>query len=350
MAQTNGPLRVAISGCHRMLTRPLAGHNWASAFDAVSETEMVAVFDLEAETRAAFVECWGDIPTYDDYPRMLREVEPDIVCIATRQTMHAEQFEQALAAGVRGILSDKPLATSLDEADRIVDGCRRVNVPLAFGLDRRWDSSYRFLRQVIADGSIGAVTSVTGYGLPNLINHGCHWYDAMLALAGDPEPTWVSGFVNDISDEPPDSRSRMDPTGRAQIGLDNGALAVAMPEGGPGAGFEVLGKQGRLLILNDARQAYLWTETSDGGRAELQPRPLELPPVAEDWPAGPATVSNLAQAVRTGGTTACDVGHARRATEIGFAVHLSSNSAGARVSLPATDRLLRIPSYPWGNE
>ena len=350
MTQTDKPLRVAISGCHRMLTRPLAGHNWASAFDAVSETEVVAVFDLGAETRAAFVECWGDIPTYDDYPRMLQEVQPDIVCIATRQTMHAEQCEQALTAGVRGILSDKPLATSLEEADRIVEACRRGKVPLAFGLDRRWDSSYRFLRQVIADGAIGAVTGVTGYGLPNLINHGCHWYDAMLALAGDPEPVWVSGFVKDISDEPPDSRSRMDPTGRAQIGLDNRAVAVVMPEGGPGVGFEVLGEHGRLLILNDARQAHLWTETSVGGRTELQPRPLELPPVAEGWPAGPAAVSDLAQAVRTGGNTACDVDHARRATEIGFAIHLSSKNAGARVPLPTTDRSLRIPSYPWGNE
>ncbi len=311
---------------------------------------MVAVFDLGAETRAAFVECWGDIPSYDDYPQMLQEAQPDIVCIAVRQTMHAEQCEQALAAGVRGILSDKPLATSLEEADRIVEACRRANVPLAFGLDRRWDSSYRFLRQVIADGAIGAVTGVTGYGLPNLINHGCHWYDTMLALAGDPEPVWVSGFVQDVSDEPPDARSRMDPTGRAQIGLDNGAVAVAIPEGGPGAGFEVLGEHGRLLILNDARQAHLWTETSGDGRAELQPRPLELPILPEGWPAGPAAVSDLAQAVRTGGTTACDVDHARRATEIGFAIHLSSNNAGARVNLPATDRSLRIPSYPWGNE
>ena len=350
MTPRDGPLRVAIAGCHRMVMRPLAGHNWATAFDAVPETEIVAVFDHGAETRAAFVECWGKVPTYDDYPHMLQDVQPDIVCIATRQTMHAEQGEQAIAAGVRGILFDKPLATSLAETDRIVDACRGNNIPLAFGLDRRWHTSYRFLRQVIADGAIGAVTGIMAYGLPNLINHGCHWYDTMLALAGDLEPTWVSGFVADLSDEPPDSRGRMDPTGRAQVGLANGAVAVVAPEGGPGLAFDVLGEQGRLLILNDAKEAHLWSVGSVGGRPGLHPRSLELPPVVEGWPAGPAAVRDLALAVQTGTPTACNVEHARRATEIGFGVHLSSKDHGARVSLPAAERSLRIPSFPWGNE
>ena len=32
---------------------------------------------------------------------------------------------------------------------------------------------------------MGAVTSVIAYGAPNLINHGCHWYDTALMLVGD---------------------------------------------------------------------------------------------------------------------------------------------------------------------
>ena len=66
--------------------------------------------------------------------------------LTTRQTMHAEQIEQAAEAGVGGILCDKPLATSLDEVDRILAACRRAHLPLAFGLDRRWTRRYRWAR------------------------------------------------------------------------------------------------------------------------------------------------------------------------------------------------------------
>lgn len=83
------------------------------------------------------------MPTYDKYTKMLAEVKPDIVCIATRQTMHADQIEQAAAASVRGILCDKPLATTLVEADRIAAACQTHNVMLVFGLDRRWQQPYQ---------------------------------------------------------------------------------------------------------------------------------------------------------------------------------------------------------------
>ncbi len=59
---------------------------------------MVAVYDRGAETRADFVRCWGEMPDYDDFARMLQEVQPDLICIATRQTLHAAQIEQAAAA------------------------------------------------------------------------------------------------------------------------------------------------------------------------------------------------------------------------------------------------------------
>src|SRR4051812_16205656 len=95
------PYRVAITGCHRMLERAPAGHNWAAAFAAVPATEIVAVHDFLSETRERFGAVW-DVPTYEDYSEMLAVERPDIVCVATRQTLHAGQIEAAVAAGARG--------------------------------------------------------------------------------------------------------------------------------------------------------------------------------------------------------------------------------------------------------
>ena len=352
MEQSQDKLRVAVAGCHRMTHRTPGSHNFATAFHAVPETDVVAVFDLGAETRTEFVDCWcevwGDLPTYHDYEQMLGEIQPDLLCIATRQTMHADQIELAVQAGVRGILCDKPLATSLVELDRIVAACQAV--PLLLGLDRRWMPQYCALRELIADGAIGEVTSATAYALPNLINHGCHSYDAILGLAGDAEPVWVSGLVDDVSEEPLDSRRRMDPAGHAQIGLTNGAVLYVTPDGrheNAGMTFEVAGENGRLFLLDDANESYLWSADDSSG-AGL--RPLDLPEETEPWPAGKAMVNDLVHAVQTGGRTACDIEHVRRATEIGFAIHGSSMQGGSKVDLPLAERSFRIESFPWGNE
>ncbi len=355
-------LRVAIAGCHRMLTRQPRSHNWAAAFAAEAETQIVAVYDADTPTREAFVACWSNtnlgqpIAAYGAYSQMLREARPDIVCIATRQTQHAEQIEQAVAAGMRGILCDKPLATSLAEVDRIVAACRRAGVALAFGLERRWMRRYRQAQRLVAAGVVGQVQGIVAYGLPNLIHTGCHWCDVALWLAGDVEVAWVSGVVDDVAREPPESLRRLDPAGRAQIRLVNDVTLYLTPDGGPGLAFEVLGDRGRLLLLNDGRDAYLWQAKGPNGPLDLaESKPLGLPPppaTAAEWEAGAAAVTDLVAAVRAGGgaTTACGVEEARRASEIGFAVHASSAVGGRRQRMDEVDRQLRVASLPWGNE
>ena len=276
MTQEKRKWRVAIAGCHRMVTRTPGSHNFAAAFNAVPEVQVVSVFDFGAETRAEFVTCWrdvwGEVPTYDDYGRMLSEIRPDLLCIATRQTMHADQIELAVQSGVRGILCDKPLATSLEELDRISAACQ--DVPLLFALDRRWYARYRYLRGQLADGIISPVTSITAYGLSNLINHGCHWYDTLLALAGDIAPEWVSGFVEDISGEPAESRKRLDPSGRAQIGLSNGVVLYITADGrhqGPGLPMSFGGYWRERTSFPPKR--------CNGNFRLARERPLEYPPI-----------------------------------------------------------------------
>ena len=121
------------------------------------------------------------------------------------------------------------------------------------------------------------------------------------------------------------------------------------PEGAPRS-FVVLGTGGRLAILNEAGEAYLWEADRESGRLASSPREVDLPAPAEPWPTGPACVRDLARAVRTGTKTLCDVPGARRATEIGFGIHASSAADGARVTLPVESRTIRVDSRPWGNE
>ena len=348
-------LRVALAGCHRSVTPRLGSHNWGSALAQAADVQVVAVYDRGADTRAEFRstwrDTWGEVAPYDDYQRMLDEVRPDVVCIATRQTHHSAQIIRAAAAGVRGILCDKPFATTLTEADTALDACRRAGVAVAYGTEWRWSEEYRWLARQVRDGAVGTVQAILAHGLPNLIFHGCHWYDIALMLVGDPEPVWVSGRVNEVDAQEPDEGRRLDPPGRAWVGLDNDATLVLLPEGG-GRAFTILGRGGRLEIVNDARQAYLWEARSGdaGDHLAAAPVKLEVPQPATPWPRGATIVRDLVRAVRAAGTTRCDRPQIRRATEIGFAVHESSTAGGATVTLPLAHRTRRIDPRAWGND
>jgi predicted dehydrogenase len=329
--------RVAFAGVHRQLERKLANHNWASAFAADPRTEMAGVFDRGAETRQQFVETWGKMPAFDDYGAMLRDVRPDVVCIATRQTMHAEQVEAAVEAGARGILCDKPLATSMAEVDRIVAACRSSGVRLAFGLDRRWVRYYDALVGVLRDGAIGEVRTVVSHGMTNLINHGPHWYDRVLALAGDAELEWVSGWVDDRSGREDDR------PGSGHVMFANGVEAFLTSRNfvaGFDMSFDLIGSEGRIAVVSDGKETKVWS-----------PRAVEISVaekrLGEPWP---RIVADLFDAVQQDRPTACDVEHARRASEIGFAIHQSHRGGGHRVRVDEIDRGLRVPSFPWGNE
>lgn len=327
-----------------MLSQELAGHNWAAAFAAVPRAEVVAVYDKGRDTRQAFTACWGPIPTFDDFAMMLDTVHPKVLCLATRQTQHVEQIEQAAQAGVRGILCEKPLATSMSEVDRIGGICRQYGITFAFGLDRRWFPFYRTLGEELRSGIIGEIRTIIAFGLPNLINHGCHWFDRVLDLAGDPETAWVAGAVETLAAVPPTSIRHLDPTGSCHLQLTNGVEAFVV-HAGSGMTFDVVGSHGRLVVVQDGAETLLWTTGADGKTLVSRPLPANRP-----TPSGPTAVVDLLAAVDSGKPPQCNFDCARRATEIGFAVHQSDRQGGRRIAPSEIDRSLRITSYPWGNE
>lgn len=189
---------------------------------------------------------------------------------------------------------------------------------------------------------IGEVRAVFAFGAPNLINHGCHWFDRVLDLAGDPEVSWVAGTVDPLIGESEDSRRRLDPPGSAQIQLANGVEAFVSPAGS-GLGFDIVGSNGRLIVAGDGSETRLWRAA--GGA----PLVVDLP-AAPGPPATPLAVEDLVSAMEEGRSTISDVHCARRASEIGFAIHQSSREGGRRIAPAEIDRTLRIESFPWGNE
>ena len=91
---------------------------------------------------------------YADYRAMLERAELDAVTIATPHHMHAEQAIDAAAAGV-AVISEKPMATSVEQAEEVLAAVRRHGVPYAVVHNFLFTPGMERARALQADGAVG---------------------------------------------------------------------------------------------------------------------------------------------------------------------------------------------------
>ena len=114
----------------------------------------------EAKLRA-FGERYG-VRRLHDFRAMLREEQPDVVSVCTQSPEKAEITVEAAQSGVRAIVVEKAMATSMAEADAMVRACEENGVLLAVNHPNRFSLANREVCRRIAEGEIGEVG--TGHG------------------------------------------------------------------------------------------------------------------------------------------------------------------------------------------
>lgn len=103
--------------------------------------EVVGVCDSESR-RLDDLEGKGypSLKCFVDYELMLSQVQPDIVSIATPDETHITLARVAMRyERVKLVFLEKPIATTLDDAQKIIDTAREFKVKLAINHTRRWD-------------------------------------------------------------------------------------------------------------------------------------------------------------------------------------------------------------------
>ena len=91
---------------------------------------------------------------YADYREMLERAELDAVTIATPHHLHAEQAIDAVAAGV-AVISEKPMATSVEQAEEVLAAVRRHGVPYAVVHNFLFTPGMERARALLAEGAVG---------------------------------------------------------------------------------------------------------------------------------------------------------------------------------------------------
>ena len=91
---------------------------------------------------------------------MFAKEDLDILNVVTTDNRHADVTIDGARAGVKGIYCEKPLATNLDDANRMIKACEENGTVLITGYTRRFRPIYHTVREEIRAGSIGPLTTM----------------------------------------------------------------------------------------------------------------------------------------------------------------------------------------------
>jgi len=126
-----------------------------------AEYDVVALCNRTVEKAEDRKEEFGldDADVYADYEDVLARDDVEVVDVTPHPEQRVPIVADALRAG-KHVLSQKPFATDLDDAERLVDLADENDVTLAVNQNGRWAPHFAYLRHAVADGLIDEVHGV----------------------------------------------------------------------------------------------------------------------------------------------------------------------------------------------
>jgi predicted dehydrogenase len=156
-AQTPGRRRLALAGTGSRGST-MWGENLVRQY--ADRVELVGLFDRNAlRARAAQRIIGTSAPVFAEFDAMLSQTRPDAVIIATIDATHAQFIVRALDLGF-DVLSEKPMCTSEEQCQAILDAVRRTGRTVTVTLNARHAREAKKVRQLLQERAIGDVLAV----------------------------------------------------------------------------------------------------------------------------------------------------------------------------------------------
>jgi predicted dehydrogenase len=256
------------------------GRSHALAYHRIPEFEIVGICTRSSSSREALNdELGGGYAMFDDYLSALEETQPDAVSISTYPDTHAAYAIAALEAGC-DVFIEKPLAETVEEAERIVDAAKKNGRQLVIGYILRHHPSWqKFIEMSQELGSplvmrmnLNQQLSGDNWDLHKnimssvspIVDCGVHYVDVMCQMTRS-RPVRVAGLGARLSDELPEGKINY---GHLQVTFEDGSVGWYEAGWGPmmseTAFFvkDVVGPRGCVTI--EAKEA-----ASEGASADI---------------------------------------------------------------------------------
>ncbi len=261
---------------------------------------VIAFADPAVERHEEIIGRFGKMMAYTDYRRMLAHEELDVVSVATPNVFHAAHAVAALNAGCH-VLCEKPLATTLEEADEINTAAKRNRRKLMVGFSHRMFSGPQKCKELLADKKLGKpymirVRFAHGGPYPGWAKN-AWFYNKKLSRGGAMLDMgihaidlchWLIGPIKNVSARAATLIKKIEVDDNALLQLEFKGGALGYIEVGwtspPGfSGFEIYGTTGSL-ICDYAKGLSMCTGKSSAGRdSTMEWKLIDPKPTRGGW-------------------------------------------------------------------
>jgi len=121
--------------------------------------ELVAVASRTENHAEGFAKKYGMKGWYTDYEEMFKRDDIDAVNVCVPNFLHSQVTISAAEHG-KHVLCTKPLAISMDQADRMVRACRRAGVKLMYGENWLYTPAAERIREILEEGALGRLLAI----------------------------------------------------------------------------------------------------------------------------------------------------------------------------------------------
>jgi UDP-N-acetyl-2-amino-2-deoxyglucuronate dehydrogenase len=251
--------KMALAGCGRI------SKNHFEAIQGVEEFILTGVCDVD-KSRAEKAGKEQDVPFFFDLNEMISNIEIDIISICTPSGIHAKQGIIAAENGIH-VLTEKPMATRLKDADDLIKSCDKNNVHLLVVKQNRLNTTMQLLKKAIDKGRFGKIYQAAVnvfwqrpqeyYDMAKwrgtwefdggaFMNQASHYVDALEWLIGEPEN--VMGMTATMA-----RKVESEDMGAAIVKFRNGVIAtinvsmLTFPKNFEGS-ITILGEKGTVKV------------------------------------------------------------------------------------------------------
>lgn len=252
--------------------------------------ELIACSNQTESRGREFAERWG-ARFIADYRGLCRYPGLDFIDVCTFPDFHVQPVE-ACAEIRRPVQVQKPIATSIAVARRMIDIARDARIPLGVMSQHRFDDSTIFLRRALGAGRLGKIFEADAYvkwfrsdeyysrpikgswrteGGGALINQAIHQIDILLYLMGPVRSvcgSWQLGAAHSMESED---------IVNALLSYESGATGVVQASTAFWPGYteriEIHGAKGTAILSGDRLTA--WDVRDDEQANSLDPAPVQ---------------------------------------------------------------------------
>ena len=325
--------------------------NHVAALRTVPEARLVAVAEPREEAGRTLAEVNG-ATWYPEIEGLLARSDLDVVILATPSGMHPDQATLAALAG-KHVVTEKPMAITLDGADRMIAACRDAGVTLSCIFQNRFTRDAVRLKRAVERGLLGRpvlgnafvhwnrpqeyYTSAGGWrgtyeldGGGALMNQSIHTIDLLQWMLGPVEE--VSAYTGTLARQI-EAEDTASVTLRFASGALGGIQGSTSAHRSRPARVEIIGTEGAAVLEGARLTAWEPVGDSDPLNAEDVARSHE-PEEGEPWSRSHETQFRLIfEALRDGTVPPVPGEEARNALEVILAIYESART-GERVRLP----------------